>query len=219
VGKGVQVKEFIIKHGWKFLVGYLAISLVVGNIYQRKLSRAGLINDELKKALQALQTDYKNIREKFNLLGEVSTLKILALNRQIIEKDRAAEVILVKKENEIRALRFTAGTWESKYGTLEGEALRLSAKVTALGAVIEPLKLANAELETRDLTRLANIEAIGKKLEECQKLLGVSIANTDSVIKKGWMLKIFDNVKFGPGLFVGPDGQFRIGIGAVWAIN
>lgn len=200
-----------IKENWKVLA-ILAIVAVLfsGNVlYRQRALKAELLNAALKEKARILEAEKVAIREKFMLLGEVSTIRISALTKDAIEKDRVSQGILVKKESEIKALRLTVGTWEEKYNLLEPECLKLSQKVGSLESVIEPLKLANAELEKRDLVRLANIESLEGKLSECQGLLDKSIANTDSLIKKPWALSLLGKLTVVAGVGVGVDGVMR----------
>jgi len=211
----LKVKKYL---PW-ILAVVLLISLVTGLLYKQRLDRAALTQAVLIEKARILEADRNAIREKFNLLGKASTIKITVLQKTITEKDSASQLIVVKQANEIKALRFTVGSWEDRYNRLEPEALQLSAKVGALEGVIEPLKQANAELEIRDLIRLEHIGELEGKLGECQNLLKVSIANTNSILKKGWLFKLFGNIKIGPGLLMGVDGHPHFGIGALWAIN
>lgn len=197
----------------------IVIGLVAGALYRFKLVKAELTNITLAEKLRLSEATQAQTQEKFDLLGEISTLKISALEKTVIEKEQASQAIVVKQASEIKALRFTAGTWEDKYNRLEPECLKLSAKVTAQGDEIGVLKLTIGEMQTRDLIRLQNIKALTCQLDECQDLLAKSIKNTASIIKKGWILKIFDRLKFGPGGGIGSDGKGHIGIFAILAVN
>ena len=197
----------------------LFISIAAGLFYKQRLAKAELTQAVLIEKARLLEADRQAIREKFNLLGQASTDRIDALTKQIIEKDRASQSIIAMKNNEIKALRFTAGTWEEKYNRLEPEALQLTAKVQAQDEIIGVLKLQVGELKARDLIRLEHIGALEGKLEECQRLLNISIANTASILKKSWILKLFGKIKIGPGGGFGIDGKGSMGIYAIWAIN
>jgi len=211
----LKVKKYL---PW-ILAVVLLISLVTGLLYKQRLDRAALTQAVLIEKARILEADRNAIREKFNLLGKASTIKITVLQKTITEKDSASQLIVVKQANEIKALRFTVGSWEDRYNRLEPEALQLSAKVGALEGVIEPLKQANAELEIRDLIRLEHIGELEGKLGECQNLLKVSIANTNSILKKGWLFKLFGNIKVGPGGGFSIAGNGSVGMYAIWAIN
>jgi len=197
----------------------LFISLAADLFYKQRLAKAEITQAVLIEKARLLEADRQAIREKFNLLGQASTIKIESLTKQIIEKDRASQSILVKTAKQIRDLRLITGTWESKYGILEGEALQLTAKVKAQDETIGLLHLAMAELNDRDKFRAEHIEALEGKLGECQRLLDISIANTNSILKKGWFWKLFGNIKIGPGGGFSISGHGDIGIYAIWAIN
>ena len=197
----------------------LFISLAADLFYKQRLAKAEITQAVLIEKARLLEADRQAIREKFNLLGEVSTIKILILQKLVIEKDQAAQAILVKTAKQIKALRFTAGTWEDKYNRLEPECLQLTAKVAAQDETICVLKLANTELNVRDVIRLEYIGELEGKLGECQTLLDISIKNTASILKKGWLFKLFGNIKIGPGGGFSIDGKGSIGIYAIWAIN
>jgi len=197
----------------------LFISLAAGLFYKQKFAKADITNQILAEKARLLEADRKAIREKFNLLGEVSTIKIMALQKLVTEKDNASQLIVVKQANEIKALRFTAGTWEDKYNRLEPEALQLTAKVQVQDETIGLLKLSIGELNDRDLVRLEYIGALEGKLGECQRLLNISIANTNSILKKSWFWKLFGKIKIGPGGGFGINGKGNVGIYAIWAIN
>ena len=210
-----KVKKYL---PW-ILAVILFISLAAGLFYQQKFAKAELTQAVLIEKARILETERIAIREKFNLLGKASTIRIDALAKQLIEKDRASQAILVKTAKQIRDLRLTAGTWEDKYNRLEPEALQLTAKVQAQDETIGVLNLTIGELQARDLIRLDHIGALEGKLGECQKLLDISIANTNSILKKGWFWKLFGNIKIGPGVVMGIDGKPSFGVGAVWAVN
>lgn len=197
----------------------VAAGLVAGALYRFKLTKAELTNIALTEKLRLSDATQAQTQERFDLLGEVSTLKILALERTVAEKDQASQGILTKSATEIRAIRNQKGELQGKYDTLEGAALVLTSKVTVQGDEIGVLKLTVGEMQTRDLIRLQNIKALTGQLDECQVLLAKSIKNTASIIKKGWILKIFDRLKFGPSAMIGSDGKPHFGIGAVLAVN
>jgi len=95
----------------------------------------------------------------------------------------------------------------------------LTAKVKLQGETIGLLKLTVSEMEgqhNEDIKYIADLET---KYEKCQSLLDISIANTASILKKSWLLKLFGNIKVGPGVVMGIDGKPSFGVGAVWAIN
>ena len=200
-----------LKHNWKPLLAILVVGvLFTSNWFERQRRiKAELTNIELKERARLLELEREAMRKKFLLLGEASTVKIGEWMAKYRSAETKAAGIQVKSAAEIRAIRTQAGELQTRYDVLEIEALRLTDKVAALNLVIEPLRLANAELETRDLTRLAQIEHLQGQLGECQKLLNVSIDNTDSLLKKSWVLKLFDKVCVVAGVSIGIDGVVR----------
>lgn len=200
----------MIKH-WKVIVIVLIVAGLIGSnvCYQQKLTKARLTNDVLKERARILEAEREAMRKKFIQLGEVSTARIEQYAKAALDAQTAANGIQVKSVAEIRAIRNQNTTLQAKYDVLEGDAVKLSGKVTALNAVIEPLKLQVDELKERDLVRLSNIDALQKQLADCQKLLKVSIENTDSLLNQPWFFKIFSKLTVVAGVSVGIDGIVR----------
>lgn len=200
----------VIKH-WKVIVIVLIVAGLIGSnvCYQQKLTKARLTNDVLKERARILEAEREAMRKKFIQLGEVSTARIEQYAKAALDAQTAANGIQVKSVAEIRAIRNQNTTLQAKYDVLEGDAVKLSGKVTALNAVIEPLKLQVDELKERDLVRLSNIDALQKQLADCQKLLKVSIENTDSLLNQPWFFKIFSKLTVVAGVSVGIDGIVR----------
>lgn len=200
----------VIKH-WKVIVIVLIVAGLIGSnvCYQQKLTKARLTNDVLKERARILEAEREAMRKKFIQLGEVSTARIEQYAKAALDAQTAANGIQVKSAAEIRAIRNQNTTLQAKYDVLEGDAVKLSGKVTALNAVIEPLKSQVDELKERDLVRLSNIDALQKQLADCQKLLKVSIENTDSLLNQPWFFKIFSKLTVVAGVSVGIDGIVR----------
>ena len=199
---------------WKTILLVVVITVVLiggiaGALYKQKLTQAELTNNALIERAQKLSREKIAIQKKFDLLGKVSTLRISTLQTQITEKDRASQAILTLKSAEIKKLRFTAGSWEEKYNRLEPECLQLSAKVAAQNETIGLLKLTINEMENLDSVRVENINELTGKLTECQSLLDISIKNTKSILRRSWVLKIFDRLSIVAGAGIGADGVAR----------
>ena len=197
----------------------LFISLAAGLLYQQKFAKAKLTNIRLVEEKRILAESYSSDRAERIKKDKAKNIIILSLKQQTIEKDRASQLIVVKQANEIKALRFTAGSWESRYNLLEPECLQLTAKVAVQDETIGLLKLTISEMECQHNEDIEYIAGLEMKFAKCQRLLNISIANTDSILKKGWLFKLFGNIKIGPGGGFSIDGKGSIGIYAILAIN
>jgi len=197
----------------------LFISVGAGLFYKQKSIKAAITNIILAEKLRISKSETAYIRVKFKLLGDTSTVIIDQWKDRAEVAESKVDNIQVKSSADIKAIRNQKGELQSRYDTLEFEALKMSDKVSAQSSLILALKGEIGELHVRDNVRLEHIGALEGKLEECQKLLDISIANTASILKKSWLLKLFGNIKIGPGLLMGVDGHPHFGIGALWAIN
>ena len=210
-----KVKKYL---PW-ILAVILFLSVGAGLFYKQKFAKAELTNIRLAEEKRILAESYSSDRAERIKKDKAKNVVILSLKQQTIEKDRASQAIVVKQANEIKALRFTVGTWEDRYNLLEPEALQLTAKVKLQGETIGLLKLTVSEMEGQHNDDNNYITELETKFEKCQSLLDISIANTASILKKGWLLKLFGNIKVGPGGGFGIDGKGSVGIYAIWAIN
>lgn len=197
----------------------LFISLAAGLFYQQKFAKAELTQVRLIEEKRILAESYSSDRAERIKKDKAKNVVILSLKQQTIEKDRASQAIVVKQANEIKALRFTAGTWEDRYNRLEPECLQLTVKVKLQDETIGLLKLTIGEMEDQHNENVEYIAGLETKFEKCQRLLDISIANTDSILKKSWFWKLFGNIKIGPGGGFSIAGNGDIGIYAIWAIN
>jgi len=197
----------------------LFISLAAGLFYKQKFAKAELTQVRLIEEKRILAESYSSDRAERIKKDKAKNIIILSLKQQTIEKDNASQLIVVKQANEIKALRFTVGSWEDRYNRLEPEALQLTAKVAAQDETIGLLKLTISEMECQHNEDIEYIAGLEMKFVKCQRLLDISIANTASILKKGWLFKLFGNIKIGPGGGFSIDGKGSIGIYAIWAIN
>ena len=197
----------------------LFISVGAGLFYKQKSIKAAITNIILAEKLRISKSETAYIRVKFKLLGDTSTVIIDQWKDRAEVAESKVDNIQVKSSADIKAIRNQKGELQSRYDTLEFEALKMSDKVSAQSSLILALKGEIGELHVRDNVRLEHIGALEGKLEECQKLLDISIANTASILKKSWLLKLFGNIKVGPGGGFSIAGNGSVGMYAIWAIN
>ena len=210
-----KVKKYL---PW-ILAVILFLSVGAGLFYKQRLIKAELTQAVLIEKARILKSEVEYIRVKFKLLGDTSTVAINQWKDRAEAAESKVDSIQVKSAADIRAIRNQKGELQSRYDVLEFEALKMSDKVSAQSGLILALKGEITELHVRDNVRLEYIGELEGKIGECQRLLNISIANTNSILKKGWLFKLFGNIKIGPGGGFGIDGKGSIGIYVIWAVN
>lgn len=201
------------------LVVFVILAGIGGALHKQAMTRAALTQAVLIERAQKLSQEREALRVKFDLLGKISTLKILEKEKAAAEAVAEAQKIKVKSAGEIARLRTLSLTWQEKYNLLEPECLKQSDVILGLNYAITLKDSAIEELKSRDLIRLEYIDGLQKQLTECETLLDKSLKNTASILKRPWLWRVFDNVEFGPGLVIGTDGKARIGLAMIYSIK
>ena len=212
--------KFLKSHKLLTAIGVIAvIAIVSAGLFRYRLVQAELTNMTLIEREKLLEQAFKLDRESRIAKDRKRNELLLEYRGKLLVSEKYTESIITKKDGEIKALRFMAGSWEDKYNRIEPECLQLSAKVESQETTIGILHLTVSELELQVKDDREYIDGLELKFKECQRLLDISIANTKSILRKSWVLKLFDKVKFGPVAIIGTDIKSHFGLGIMWAVN
>jgi len=186
-------------------------------LYKVALTKAELVNIELKKRAAILETEKADIMAIGEAFARAKAKEIQAIQAAADEKMAQAAAIKSKTAGQIFAIRSEKITIEAKYSKLEDDALAKVEKIKLLEGANISLVLEIKEWGKLEDSRVATIAKLNGLIDDPKKgykaLLAASVANTESILKANRSFWKRISVVAGYGVNARGDWAFQLTAG------